>query len=199
LVRGNASDVDIPYGDNLTYTWFSDITGEVGQAQELNLSLPEGNHLITLNVTDDGGLWSSTILDLKVHPEPVEKPPDPFIMIEAPLNGSEFDPGQLITVEGASFGFANGTFVLVELKTSDETDSFEELTTKTDPGGNWTTPMPLPRINQTFFVIIASIGIYTHKIIVKTLGNHSQDPWKVGSLRRRCRAQQRHRRRRPQR
>jgi hypothetical protein len=63
---GNAKDVDIPYGDELTFTWFSNIKGEIGIGQEINLSLPAGLHTITLNVTDQKGAWCTISVEKEI-------------------------------------------------------------------------------------------------------------------------------------
>jgi hypothetical protein len=66
--RGNASDVDIAYGDILTYSWSSNVSGPIGESQELNLSLDAGYHMITLNVSDIDGAWVETTLDIEIQP-----------------------------------------------------------------------------------------------------------------------------------
>jgi DNA-directed RNA polymerase subunit RPC12/RpoP len=67
-VSGDASDVDIPYGDILTYNWFSDIFGYIGTGQEINLSLTAGVHNITLNVSDSAGAWVEVVENIEVLP-----------------------------------------------------------------------------------------------------------------------------------
>jgi hypothetical protein len=62
----SAGDVDIPYGDELTYTWSSNSTGEIGNGKSINLSLPPGIYLITLTVTDKEGLFDSTSMEIEV-------------------------------------------------------------------------------------------------------------------------------------
>jgi len=57
-VNSTASDVDIPFGDILFFTWSSNITGVIGTGQAINLSLPPGYHMITLNVSDLEGLYT---------------------------------------------------------------------------------------------------------------------------------------------
>jgi len=68
IVDSSAVDVDIPFGDELTYSWSSDISGEIGVGQSLDLSLPAGNHLITLTVTDKEGLSVTTTKEIEVEP-----------------------------------------------------------------------------------------------------------------------------------
>ena len=52
---GYATDVDIPYGDELTFTWSSNISGPIGTGKEVNLMLPAGLHTVTLKVVDSIG------------------------------------------------------------------------------------------------------------------------------------------------
>ncbi len=63
---GNTTDVDIPYGDKLTYNWSSNITGSIGEGSEVNLSLNAGLHLITLYVTDNTGAWCTTTIEIEI-------------------------------------------------------------------------------------------------------------------------------------
>lgn len=65
-VNSSAVDVDIPYGDFLTYRWSSDLVGEIGYGQSINLSLPSGDHLITLNVTDKEGLSQEVTKEINI-------------------------------------------------------------------------------------------------------------------------------------
>jgi predicted transcriptional regulator len=65
---GNANDPDIPYGDRLTQSWESDISGPLGTGDLVVLNLPEGLHNITLTVTDLSGANCSAWVLLKVMP-----------------------------------------------------------------------------------------------------------------------------------
>ena len=56
LIRGNATDVDIPYGDNLTFRWYISEIDKTLIGQEVDLSLPSGRYTIVLNVSDSHGL-----------------------------------------------------------------------------------------------------------------------------------------------
>jgi len=52
-LKASADDLDIIHGDILTYSWSSNISGDLGTGEELSdVSLPEGVHMITLTVTD---------------------------------------------------------------------------------------------------------------------------------------------------
>ena len=41
----------------LIFTWYSNVSGKIGTGQKINLSLLEGFHKLTLNVTDIVGVW----------------------------------------------------------------------------------------------------------------------------------------------
>jgi len=52
FARANATDVDLIYGDSLSYCWFFNTTDRVLKGKEVDLSLPAGRHRITLVVVD---------------------------------------------------------------------------------------------------------------------------------------------------
>ncbi len=51
-LNGSADDPDIPYGDDNIFSWYSNISGFLGNGSSLYLDLPVGSHEILLNVTD---------------------------------------------------------------------------------------------------------------------------------------------------
>lgn len=55
---GTAKDLDIPWGDELTFEWLSNISGPIATDPSATGSfmLPAGNHTITMRVTDGYGL-----------------------------------------------------------------------------------------------------------------------------------------------
>jgi hypothetical protein len=63
-VTASATDPD---GDTLTYTWSSNVSGEIGTGSEINLSLPAGPHTITLVVTDGSGGSVTYTFDIDVQ------------------------------------------------------------------------------------------------------------------------------------
>ncbi len=65
--RGTAEDVDIVYGDSLTYTWTSNVTGTIGTGQNITFLLQPGAHTITLNVSDERGGWQKTSIYVNVE------------------------------------------------------------------------------------------------------------------------------------
>jgi len=67
---GKATDVDIPYGDKLTFNWYLNDTKLIGSGQEINLSLPAGWHEITLNVSDLTGAWCSKTVEVMILSSP---------------------------------------------------------------------------------------------------------------------------------
>jgi len=68
LVNSTASDVDIPFGDELFFKWNSNITGEIGNGKSLNLSLPAGHHMVTLTVNDIEGLSANATIEIQIIP-----------------------------------------------------------------------------------------------------------------------------------
>ena len=72
VVNSTAYDVEIPFGDTLTYRWSSNVTGEIGFGRSINLSLPAGYHLISLTVTDKGGLSTTASIEIQVIPITVD-------------------------------------------------------------------------------------------------------------------------------
>jgi len=72
ILNSTATDVDIPFGDELIFSWYSNISGELGEGQSINLSLPVGHHLITLTVTDSGGLYSQGTIEMEIISKPIQ-------------------------------------------------------------------------------------------------------------------------------
>jgi parallel beta-helix repeat protein len=72
--EGRCTDPDILYGDELTYQWSSDISGELDIGRYLNrLELPPGEHTITLTVKDKSG--NSSFAEINVTVLKTESPP----------------------------------------------------------------------------------------------------------------------------
>lgn len=59
-------DPDLPYGDEFSYRWSSNMSGDIGEGSKINVTLGKGFHLITLTVTDTGGLTNSTTKVIEV-------------------------------------------------------------------------------------------------------------------------------------
>lgn len=69
IVSGTCSDPDIEFGDTMTFSWTSDISGFLGYGEEIDLHLPAGTHSITLLVTDSAGSSVSKTVIIEVHKE----------------------------------------------------------------------------------------------------------------------------------
>lgn len=66
---GTADDPDLPWGDELTFTWASNVDGLLGEGEEITVSgLSTGNHLISLDVMDSDGLIDFDIIMIEVLP-----------------------------------------------------------------------------------------------------------------------------------
>lgn len=66
IFYASAEDPDLGYGDRLIYTWTSNISGEIGIGESINISLPVGIHNITLTVRDSEGLGSSFSMEVVI-------------------------------------------------------------------------------------------------------------------------------------
>lgn len=65
LTSSHAMDLDIPWGDELNYTWESDVDGILGYGMELiDVSLTMGYHNITLTVEDATGLTAEDTIQV---------------------------------------------------------------------------------------------------------------------------------------
>jgi hypothetical protein len=84
LVLGNASDVDLLYGDELYFRWSSNVTGKLDSGEMINLSLPSGYHTITLTVRDKAGAKCNVSIGVEVLPNPNK-------MVEPPTTKDESD------------------------------------------------------------------------------------------------------------
>ncbi|MGA1822543.1 MAG: Ig-like domain-containing protein [Thermoplasmatota archaeon] len=75
IVTGIGDDPDLQDGDSLSYSWFSNVSGPLGQGNKINLSLLSGHHNITLTVSDRAGASTSTQISILVLPaHPVDIP-----------------------------------------------------------------------------------------------------------------------------
>ncbi len=69
------NDPDIVYGDELSFRWYSNISGELSnRAMVNNIILPTGIHKITVKVSDLVGETSQTSINVTVLPEIIEEP-----------------------------------------------------------------------------------------------------------------------------
>ncbi|MEA3560091.1 MAG: NosD domain-containing protein [Candidatus Thermoplasmatota archaeon] len=72
---GSATDPDLIHGDMLNLSWYLNGT-LIGSGPVLNISLPEGNYTIVLNVTDLDGTFISTSVLITILPDPEKEIPD---------------------------------------------------------------------------------------------------------------------------
>ncbi len=64
-------DVDLIYGDRLTFKWYSNISGKFGEEKNLtNILLPPGQHQIRLEVSDIAGEKSVANIKITITPTP---------------------------------------------------------------------------------------------------------------------------------
>ncbi len=72
-LEGDANDYDLPYGDSLTFTWSSNVDGDLGIGKIIKVSnLTLGKHLITFIVEDSKGASNSNFTTIIIlEPEKV--------------------------------------------------------------------------------------------------------------------------------
>ena len=72
--EGQGDDPDIKYGDFLYFEWYSDIDGYLGSGEFLSwVYLSEGQHQITLNVTDAKGLSDTDTITIFYKGDPYDE------------------------------------------------------------------------------------------------------------------------------
>lgn len=78
-LSAQVQDVDLANeGDSFEYTWTSSISGSLGRNRKLeNLTLPVGQHTITVVATDRGNLSVSSSIVINVVARPVIEPDEP--------------------------------------------------------------------------------------------------------------------------
>ncbi len=75
-LEGDCVDPDCQFGQVLTFTWTSNVSGLLGTGASLTVSLPDaGAHTITLTVSD-GEFEKSSSVEVLVRARDVEPPPD---------------------------------------------------------------------------------------------------------------------------
>jgi hypothetical protein len=85
------TDPDLVYGDSLTYVWSSNVAGRLGiNATVTNITLPPGDHKVTVVVTDSVGLSSSAEVEITVFPLSEE---DDDEQADGPYDDFDFEEG----------------------------------------------------------------------------------------------------------
>jgi hypothetical protein len=83
-LEGECSDPDLPYGDELTFAWSSNIAGKLGTGKlQKDVILPVGKHLITLAVTDKKGESSLATVNVTVLEKSTDQKSDINVSIIA--------------------------------------------------------------------------------------------------------------------
>ncbi len=94
IFRGTATDPNQPGGlPDSAFAWRSNINGNLGTGAVRPVStLSTGSHIITLRVTDNGGLWDEDSISITIrastHPSCLNLPPS--AQITSPANGAIF-------------------------------------------------------------------------------------------------------------
>jgi hypothetical protein len=94
---GLCDDVDLIYGDILTFNWSTKISGRIGSGENLSdIILHSGQHQITLEVSDIVGESSIAIINVTITPDHIPK----FeIKLELLPNKIELKPGEQTSVK----------------------------------------------------------------------------------------------------
>jgi hypothetical protein len=77
IFTGSSSDVDIPYGDELHFTWEVMPPGSTFNGSTVEINLTAGNYTLILNVSDLGGAYVTATLDIEVLPVAVDNDTEP--------------------------------------------------------------------------------------------------------------------------
>ena len=122
-----------PDGDGLTFIWSSDLDGELGEGETLDVILSEGEHVITLTVADDFGGSNFASISIVVRPylpEPVVR--DVEVNNDRPIEGDIVR----LTAQVGNDGEIKATGLIVRFlvdgtETGTETVSIDKDATKT--------------------------------------------------------------------
>jgi hypothetical protein len=118
----NSSDPD---DDAISYHWSSDIDGELGTEMGHDLQLSEGEHVITLTVTDDLGMSSSHSINLVVRPYlPYLRPTEVEVAIKDLVEGDPVSIRVRVWNEGEAVALDEPLKVLI-----DDVETFDALVT----------------------------------------------------------------------
>ncbi len=69
VVSGSALDVDLDYGDELTYNWFNRGGTSLGKGKAMEFKFEKGEYELVLNVTDMKGEGAETSIFIEVYEE----------------------------------------------------------------------------------------------------------------------------------
>lgn len=180
IFRGSAFDPNQPFGmPDSAFAWRSNVNGNLGTGATRPVStLNVGSHVVTLRVTDDGGLWDEDSINLTIlagtHPDCLNLPPS--AQITSPANGATFDADSF----DGTYWYKQITFTGM---VGDAEDPINALTVQwlSDRQGSLGTPSVNPTTGVT--TITANIRVFDscgsfHTITLRvtdTAGNITED------------------------
>ena len=139
----NATATSDPEGQDLTFTWTSDVTGLVGQGMSIRGRLTPGEHTVTVWV-DDG--WANVSKSVAIE---VMRTFPPVAVITQPVEGTEYVVTGRVRFDGA--------------QTTDPDSEFLEY--------SWTSNIDGLLSERTTFLAFLSVGRHTITLTV-TDGNY---------------------------
>jgi len=83
-----------PDGDNIIYSWRSNIDGDIGTTEEFTRSLSKAEHDITLEVDDGHGKTNATLCTIIVNTAPVAG-------MKSPVSGRSYETGAELLFDGS--------------------------------------------------------------------------------------------------
>ena len=119
--RGTATDPDED-ASGLLLSWSSSRDGALGTGGEISRTLSQGDHVITLQATDQFGASAATSISITVNPPGGGGLPSAQIF--APADDSTFTPGTLIRFTGSGFDPDDGELLDGSLSWSSSIDGF---------------------------------------------------------------------------
>jgi hypothetical protein len=119
-LRGYSYDPDGEILPGPKHMWTSDIDGALGTGQDIWKQLSQGNHTITLQVEDSGGLKGSTKLSLLIKPGVGI----PTAKIITPTFSDWFLAGQTVVLNGTGTDPEDGNLTGTSLRWSSDIDGF---------------------------------------------------------------------------
>ena len=143
---GNATDVDIPYGDEIDLVWESNSSGELGRGTEINLSLLAGMHTITLTAIDSEGERNSTSIELEILALPTQTDQVPDKSEDEP----ESDSGIYYALVGVVFIIIIILFILFMIRIKKKKDEMPVNFSESKDGSQTLEPIQIPSQVQSF-------------------------------------------------
>jgi len=170
----SAEGSEDPEDDDVTYLWLSDIDGQLSSAQAFDKPLSEGQHLITLTVTDEHGGEETTNVSVLIKP----KEASPFIEGYVTNNGQAVEKDIVkYTVTLNNEGEANAVNVEVRFIVDGVALSAETININMDvPKTVVFTWEALPGMHEMIFEIVGDSLTLTEYVDANTLPTISPAP-----------------------